>query len=157
MGELGIAGKRSNLLKKIRFGSGSAQCSQTFFSRFSHEPDLGPIADIRCIGKCGRCDLPLGGGKSHRHFHSSAPDSQYPKHRKLREVQLAAQRRQVAPTFPLIDADLHQQKSSPLPKKVRFGFGFYEAPVHYATQTQLPHLSESSSQRLRTAQAIAAR
>ena len=68
-----IADKGSDVLQKVRFGSGWAQCSRTFFSRFSHEPDLGPMADTRCIGKCGRCNLPPAGGKLHRHFHSSVP------------------------------------------------------------------------------------
>ena len=28
-----------------------------------------PITNFRCIGKCGRCNLPPKDGKLHRHFH----------------------------------------------------------------------------------------
>ena len=118
-----------------RFGSGSAQCSRTFFSRFSHEPDLGPIADIRSIEKCGRCNLPPAGGKLHRHFHSSVPDSQYPMHRKMWEVQLAAGGRQVAPTFPLSDAHWPLPNRFAAPK--RFGSGSGDSPVRYVNEASI--------------------
>ena len=48
-----------------------------------------PIASIRCIRKCGRCNLPPAGGKLHRHFHSSLPGSRYPMHQKCGRCNLS--------------------------------------------------------------------
>ena len=89
-------------------GSGSvqvqAECSRTFFKRFSRE-QVRFFGNAQSIVKCGRCNLPPASGNLHRLFHSSMPEfSGTPIHRKTREVQFAAGGRQIAQTFPLIDA-----------------------------------------------------
>ena len=97
----------------VRFRFGPIQ--PNLFQKVQPRTGPGPDSRYPMHQKCGRCNLPPAGGKLHRHFHSSVPDGQYPMHRKMREVQLAAGGRQVAPTFPLIDAQ--QVRRS---KKVRF-------------------------------------